>query len=369
MGQEKEIYPIGLTGGPCSGKSTAFCFLQEKLSNYGIAVYLNREVATEFLMTGITPAGGRMSLIDFEEQILLHMIEKENRYHRAAELSAIAKNVIINDRGTMDVAAYLQPHEFEMLLLRNHLKIVQIRDQRYKGIFHLRTAALGAESFYTLENNPMRVEKTLEEARIVDEKTLQAWNGHPHVRVIDNSTDFESKMKRLLASICRVIGIPVPLEIERKYLVRRVDMSRFPVPFQAIDIEQVYLCDDGSGEQRRIRKRGQYGTFVYYLTRKRNLRSSVRVETENHITGEEYVLMRHNEYDPERRPIQKKRNCFIWKDQYFELDEIKGFGQMLLERELTEENDTVSLPPFLDVVEDVTDDPRFSNSEIAKIKQ
>ena len=35
----------------------------------------------------------------------------------------------------------------------------------------------------------------------MDDKFIAAWTGHPHLRVIDNSTDFEDKMKRLIAEI------------------------------------------------------------------------------------------------------------------------------------------------------------------------
>ncbi|MBQ3724982.1 MAG: hypothetical protein II904_05630, partial [Oscillospiraceae bacterium] len=44
-------------------------------------------------------------------------------------------------------------------------------------------AAKGAEAFYTTDNNTARVE-TLEEAIELDAKTLAAWAGHPHLRII-----------------------------------------------------------------------------------------------------------------------------------------------------------------------------------------
>jgi len=76
----------------------------------------------------------------------------------------------------------------------------------YDGVIHLVTAAEGAESFYTIKNNKARVEGFAEEARLADKRTLEAWVGHPHLKVIDNSTDFENKMQRLMNEIIELIG-------------------------------------------------------------------------------------------------------------------------------------------------------------------
>ena len=43
-------------------------------------------------------------------------------------------------------------------------------------MFHLVTAAKGAEAYYTLENNDARHE-TAEEARVADDNTQAAWHG------------------------------------------------------------------------------------------------------------------------------------------------------------------------------------------------
>ena len=58
---------------------------------------------------------------------------------------------------------------------------IELRDN-YDAVFHLVTAAKGAEKFYTLENNKARSER-IEEAAIVDDKIISAWTGHPHFRI------------------------------------------------------------------------------------------------------------------------------------------------------------------------------------------
>merc|ERR1719203_2130662 len=70
-----------------------------------------------------------------------------------------------------------------------------LREGRYNAIFHLVTAAQGAEKYYTLENNEARTESA-SEARGVDQATRKAWVGHPKLHVFDNTSDFEGKLQR-----------------------------------------------------------------------------------------------------------------------------------------------------------------------------
>lgn len=47
-------------------------------------------------------------------------------------------------------------------------------NRRYDAVIHMVTAAIGAERFYTTENNSVRTE-TPEQARELDIKVLNAW--------------------------------------------------------------------------------------------------------------------------------------------------------------------------------------------------
>jgi len=55
------------------------------------------------------------------------------------------------------------------------------------AIFHLVTAADGAEKFYSLENNGIRIE-SIEQARAIDKRTCLAWIGHPKLYVFGRKT-------------------------------------------------------------------------------------------------------------------------------------------------------------------------------------
>src|SRR5262249_30889284 len=127
--------------------------------------------------------------------------------------------LVLHDRGLMDGAAYIAPHEWAGLLRACGWSQAELRDARYDAIVHLMTAAEGAEACYGTATNAVRYE-TPDEARRVDQRTREAWVGHPRLRVIDNSTDFARKIDRALAVVCTLVGVPGPREVQRTFLVR-----------------------------------------------------------------------------------------------------------------------------------------------------
>ncbi|QQG45282.1 MAG: AAA family ATPase [Candidatus Sungiibacteriota bacterium] len=367
----QDVDTIGLTGGPCAGKTTGKNYVAEKLSDYGYGVIIVPEAATELFMSGVRihgPSG--VGVFNFQKQIIERQIENENRYRHWAGLLPSPKRLVICDRGVMDCGAYMDAGEFAALVESMGWNVARFL-ARYKGVFHLVTAADGAEAFYTTVNNPARRE-TPEEARVADRLTQEVWVGHQHLRVVDNSTDFEGKMRRLLAAICRVIGIPAPLEIERRFLVESPNISNIitsGIKVVGVFIEQRYLKSE-TDLIRRIRKRGQEGHFVYYQTEKREIKPGVRAETEKEIGPLEYLRLSREACDSAFDVIEKRRYCFLWRGQYFELDIFEKpkrlAGLTILEIELTEENDKIDIPPFLKVITEITQDTSFSNRELAR---
>lgn len=362
---------IVLTGGPCGGKTTAKNYLQEKLSNFGWSVVFVPEQATRLIESGLDP---RLlppeKIIEFEELILrCQMHDEDEVFEKVMKLKGGENQVMICDRGCLDVAAYIPQKDFTLLSRRNNWNRAELRDKRYDAVFHLMTAAEGREEFYNLDN-PARTE-SLDQACMLDEKIRQAWLGHPHLRVIDNSTLFEEKLKRLLNDVRKALGIPVAIETERKFLVKNFsDLDKIPVAFQVIDIEQIYLHKK-DGVRIRIRKRGQKNEGeVYYETKKLPTESKIsHAEIEKKISSEEY-LEKKKDADPAFDTIHKTRICFLWKNQYFELDVFKAperiKGLTLLEIELTEENDEVSTPEWLGDVTEVSTDKNYKNKNLAR---
>lgn len=350
---------IVITGGPCAGKTSIQAVLAERCLDIGYQTFFVPEAATLLISGGIQPSfRGK----NFQKDVLELSLINEEFWKNRVTNSPAKKKVIFCDRGLMDGQAYTKPSLFREFLADFELDEVQARDARYEGVIHLRTAALGAEEFYTLDNNPARSEG-IKEARDLDERTLQAWVGHPHLAVVPNEPgkDFEHKKSRAFQEVCRILGEPVPLEIERKFLIEEPDFSKFPIPVVAIDILQYYL-KDGS----RVRVRSQAGSSVYFLTKKQEIRPGVRNEIERKISAQEFANFLLD-LDPNSVPIKKKRFCFVWKEQYFELDLISEPRILsLLEIELTEEQQEIQLPDFIKPIRDVTDERSFSNREIAR---
>ena len=364
----KQVKNIVITGGPCSGKTTGLSKIEQALSYRGYYVLIVPETATELIPNGIRPFGNSLSMLQFQYVVFNKQLYKENIYRNVAEnLIPSDKIVIIHDRGIMDNKSYVDDEDFKKILQYFNMNEVEARD-RYDAVFHLVTAADGAEEYYTLANNAARTE-TPAEARILDKKGISNWTGHQHFRIIDNSTNFDAKMDRLIHEVFSFLGEPTPLEIERKFLIRKPDlaeMSKF-VSVTTVDIVQTYLLS-ADGAERRVRQRGQDGNFSYYLTEKKEVSLFSRIEKERKISAKEYINFL-TEADPDIPPIIKKRMCFVYKGQYFELDIFDFSKDMaILEIELASEDSAIQLPEFIDVIIEVSDDPFYKNIALAKAR-
>lgn len=327
------------------------------------------EVATDLINKGITP-GKTVSIDEFQELVLREQLKRERAALKEARQikKRGGKPIIICDRGCLDGMGYTTKAAFHAIVKKLGLSVAKLRE-RYLIVIHLRTAAIGAESFYTLANNPARYETTLEAARTQDERTLEAWNGHHRLRVIPNEPgkSFKQKIDRALKEIYVALGIPKPLEIERAFDIELPRLSLLP-PHAAIDIVQDYLLSpkNDPSVSHRIRKRTQDGWSVYVKTKKQKLSKRTRIETERHISKKEYERLLKKRRDLRFRTIRKTRICFIWEHQYFELDIFHAPKRSLarLEIELREEKQKIALPPFLTVIRETQE----SNRDIALLK-
>lgn len=189
------IKKIVITGGPCGGKTSALKSLSEAFSEMGYTVIIIPETATELINAGISTKN-LGSALQFQKCVTALQMKKEESFLREAEELGNEKVLILHDRGLADSCAYLSDGEFEELL--SFFK--KSRDEficSYDAVFHMATAADGAEKFYTTANNPARTEEP-PEARDLDKKIIDAWSGHKNFYIIDNSTDFKGKIARLV---------------------------------------------------------------------------------------------------------------------------------------------------------------------------
>ena len=256
--------------------------------------------------------------------------------------------------------------EFACIMENLNCNEVELRD-RYDAVFHLVTAAKGAEKFYTTANNSARTENE-EQAVVLDDKLIAAWTGHPHFRMIDNATDFEDKMKRLISEISAFLGEPEPYEIERKFLIEYPDITALEkMPnCQRVEIIQTYL-KSREGEETRVRQRGIDGNYIYFQTTKKKVTNMKRVEVERRLSKDEYLRLLMDA-DPACRPIRKTRYCLTYDNQYFEIDVYPFWEhQAIVEIELNDENCEIRFPKEIKVIKEVTEDEAYKNASLAKM--
>ena len=362
------ITRIVITGGPCAGKTTAMSWIQNAFTQKGYLVLFVDETATQ-LSSGGAPWKLTRNNREYQYRVTQLMLAKEEVFTEIARTFAADKVLVVCDRGALDNRAYMTEEEFRYVLKKLNTSEVELRDH-YDAVFHLVTAAKGAEAFYTLANNAARYE-TPEEAIRSDDSLIAAWTGHPHLRIIDNRYDFEEKMLALIREISSFLGEPKPLETKRKYLIARPDlrMLKQRPHCQRVEITQAYLRSEIPGETIRIRQRGLNGSYVYFKTRKRSVDGMKRVEMEERLTRHEYLdlLM---QADPAYRPIRKERYCLSENGLYYNIDIYPEWDdRALMDVELYSADDKVVFPEGIDVIREVTGEKEFTNPYIARIRK
>jgi adenylate cyclase len=149
------------------------------------------------------------------------------------------------------------------------------------------------------------------------------------------------------------------LEIERKFLLDQ--MPALPNDAEVWKIEQGYL-DHGMGRLRRTMMPD--GSVVCTHTIKRG-RGITKTEIEREITATEFQEQwPHTEW----RRLRKTRYRIRDESLIWEIDAFADLDLVLAEVELPAADAPVRIPPWLQphIVREVTDDPEFTNAQIAR---
>ena len=361
----KNIKRIVLTGGPCAGKTTALVRIIEHFSSLGYKVFTIPEVPTLYSQGGWNYLTKNYNLYyEGERAILETQLALEDSFMRMAEVCT-KPTLIVCDRGTMDISAYMTPEMWEDITSKSNTNSNELRS-RYDAILHMVSAADGAEQYYTTATNATRYEQMNEEglriARELDKKVIKAWTGHPHLRVINNNDDFNAKLNRVLLEISNVLELPKPIEEERKYIVEIT--GELPDCIES-EITQTYLVGE-PGSEIRLRRRGWGSKFVNVHTTKKKISATEELVTERQVNNNLYQSMLQ-QADPYRHTIRKNRKSFIWKGQFFELDSFLEpvDNLIILETKGMADHTTINFPPFLKIIEDITGNQQYYNYNIA----
>ncbi len=155
----------------------------------------------------------------------------------------------------------------------------------------------------------------------------------------------------------------VPYEIERKFLIRRPDPAELAAAEKS-EITQTYLLAE-PGCTARVRKQVRGDICTYTHTVKHKISDLRRIEEEREISEESYRQLLKRA-DPEKTPIRKTRYCLPYCGQLLEIDVFPFWKrQAYLEIELAEESEEIHIPPFLQIIREVTSDSRYTNAALA----
>ena len=172
--------------------------------------------------------------------------------------------------------------------------------------------------------------------------------------------------KEALLAMLAEKGKNPPIECERKFLIRMPDTAALlAMGATESHITQTYLSAP-AGVTARVRRRVFAEKTVYTHTEKRRITARSAVEEEREIEKAEYTALLRSA-DPARHPVEKTRYALPYALHVLEIDVYPFWEhQAVLEIELRHEDDALSLPDFLTVLCEVTEDVRYKNASLAR---
>jgi CYTH domain-containing protein len=146
------------------------------------------------------------------------------------------------------------------------------------------------------------------------------------------------------------------IEIERKFLLKGSEWKKLT---EGVVYRQGYISSDKE-KTVRIRTVGDVG----YLTIKGASKGAVRMEYEYEIPVQDALVMLEKLCQPP--VIEKKRYCVRYKGFIWEIDEFfkENEGLVVAEIELEDEHQSFEKPGW--VGEEVTEDSRYFNANLAR---
>ena len=361
----KRITKIVLTGGPASGKTSLISrILHEFKQENGWRVITIPETATELISGfGIRPFGNCMTMLQFQDFVIADQLHKEQLALKAAQVVDEENILLIYDRALMDDKAYVTDEEFAGVLGRLDGRTEAEVLSNYDAVIHLVTCAKGAEFAYNL-GNEARTE-SLEYAREMDDRTLRAWSGHPNLRIIDNSVDFEDKLRRAIREIYAILGEPAPVMRKRKYLIEMPDIGLIVKKYNAVALEmmQTYLLPTQNNVERRIRQQKNGEDYLYFYTEKHVMDDGSQWATERPVSEKWYVryLM---ESDNRMHSVRKVKYRFVYRGHRMEIDVYPFSNDRAVLFAYSEQGDA-ALPPEAKVLREVTGEAAYKNRQLA----
>ncbi len=150
------------------------------------------------------------------------------------------------------------------------------------------------------------------------------------------------------------------LEIERKFLIKYPDVAMLEgfEDAQKVEIVQTYTL---SGTRLRIWREGDKVSYI--KTVKTHLTDLTRIEEESEISKEEYEEL----LKTATSELKKTRYRIPYGGHLLEIDLFPFWSkQAFLEIELDSEDEKFSIPDYLTVIKEITEDKSYRNYALSK---
>ena len=156
------------------------------------------------------------------------------------------------------------------------------------------------------------------------------------------------------------------IETERKYIIRMPDISDMEgmSEYSVSSITQTYLSSP-KGVTNRVRKRVYRDKVSFTQTKKVRIDKISAYEDEREITENEYSALLL-EIKEGTAPVIKDRHAFNYLGQIFEVDIYPQWTKTaIMETELDNRDKEVVMPPFINIVREVTGASGYSNAAMS----
>lgn len=278
-----------------------------------------------------------------------------------------AKTILLMNRGVMDVQAFVNEDVWQAIIDETGWSTIQLRDKRYEAVVHLMTAAEGAKDFYLRERDA----ESIEHARAIDKRLIEAWVGHPQFNIVKNTKKgFRTKIDYCMQRVLSVLGMPQPSSQTRKYLLAydkpniEINLPQ-GVKKESFQLEETFITTQ-VGNANFLRKVGKNDAFTYSHEMRYEIKGE-KIQKKRQITAREYIELSQRP-DLSKRKIMKTRQCFIYERKYFMIETFLNIenNPSVLRVDFTQDRTTkMKLPPFVTVVREVTDDNAYQTWRMA----
>jgi CYTH domain-containing protein len=217
---------------------------------------------------------------------------------------------------------------------------------------------------FTKENNASRYEQNANEAIEKGKKVLKSYLSHDNLRVIQPREDIKDKENEVINIIANMLCLPTRIRNQKKYLVGNINVGAIASIAVKTQIKQDYIISDDLLEHR-LRKVTQNNATSYHYSIIKKCNEGKREILRDEVISESNYNNILSIQSGNLVSINKTRYSFVYQDQYFKLDIFEN-GLSLLEVNLTKENPIVTIPEFISVIDDVTNNDEYKNINIAR---